>query len=163
MTPCELSILWWFSWTWQNTYAGNIAPNSKFLQLFYSHNVHNFVRSNKYIKHLTILDQITWQLGFIFLGEGGGKFCKNWYWFWSFMIPLWPPERKYVQQNSYVFVSHLLGTVTTLWLDGDCVVTVDNCRQSGDWAANVSVVTALPAVVNSRYTVTVQSQCSDCV
>ena len=31
------------------------------------------------------------------------------------------------QQNSYS-VSHLLGTVTTLWLDSDYVVTVDNCR-----------------------------------
>ena len=70
----------------------------------------------------------------------------------------------YTQQNSYS-ISHLLGTVTTLWSDSDCVVTVDNCRQSSDYnTANGSPVTALPAVVNGDYTVTVQSQCmpSDC-
>ena len=42
------------------------------------------------------------------------------------------------------------------------VVTFDNCRQSGDWAAIGSVVTSLAAVVSSHYIVTVQSQCSDC-
>ena len=67
----------------------------------------------------------------------------------------------HTQQKSYS-ISHLLGTVTTLRLDSDCVVSVDNCRQIGDRAANGSVVTMLPAVVNSHYTVTVQSQCSDC-
>ena len=44
------------------------------------------------------------------------------------------------QQNSYS-ISHLLCTVTTLWLDSDCV---DNkCQQSGNWAGNGSVVTSL--------------------
>ena len=42
-------------------------------------------------------------------------------------------------------------------MTGQCVVTVDNCRQSGDWTANGSVVTS-----HSHYTITVQSQCSDC-
>ena len=65
------------------------------------------------------------------------------------------------QQNSYS-ISHLLATVTTKWLDGDGVVTVDNCRQHSDWAANGSVVTILPAVENGDYTVTVQSLCSHC-
>ena len=46
-----------------------------------------------------------------------------------------------------------LGTVTG-------IVTVD-CRQSDDIAIGSSV-TGLPAVINSHYTVTVQSQCSDC-
>ena len=32
------------------------------------------------------------------------------------------------QENSYS-ISHLLGTVTTQWLDSDGVVTVDNCRR----------------------------------
>ena len=49
------------------------------------------------------------------------------------------------QQNSYS-ISHLLlrNTVTTQLLESDSVVTV------------------LPAVVNSDYTVTVQSLCSHC-
>ena len=51
-------------------------------------------------------------------------------------------------------------TVTTWWLDTDSLVTVGNCRQHGDWAANGSVVTVLPGVKNSDYTVTVQSPCS---
>ena len=63
------------------------------------------------------------------------------------------------QQNSHS-ISHLLGSVTTLWLDSDYVVTVNNCRQSGDLAANGSVVTVLPAVDDGDYTVTVQSQCN---
>ena len=62
------------------------------------------------------------------------------------------------QENSY-FISHQLGTVTT-WLDSDGVVIVNNCQQHGDWAANGSVVTVLPAVNNGDYTVTVQSLCS---
>ena len=42
---------------------------------------------------------------------------------------------KLSQQNSYS-VSYLLGTVTGLWLDSNCnCVTVDNCRQSGDYTA----------------------------
>ena len=65
------------------------------------------------------------------------------------------------QQNSYS-ISHLIGTITTLWLDSDCVMTTGNCRQHGDLAAIGSVVTVLPAVVNSSYTVTIQSQSSDC-
>ena len=36
------------------------------------------------------------------------------------------------QENSYS-ASHLLGTVTTQWLDSDGVVTVDNCWQHGDY------------------------------
>ena len=65
------------------------------------------------------------------------------------------------QQNSYS-ISHLLGTVTTQWLDSDSVVTVDNCQQHGDWAASGSVVTVLLAVNNGDYTVTIQSLCSHC-
>ena len=61
----------------------------------------------------------------------------------------------YTQQNSYS-ISHLLGTVTTWRLDSDSIVTVANCRQQGDCA----VVTVLPAVNNSDYTVTDQSLCS---
>ena len=60
------------------------------------------------------------------------------------------------QQNSYS-ISNLLDTVTTMWLDSDSVVTVDNCRQSGDCAAIGSEVTVLPAVDNGDYTVIVQS------
>ena len=44
------------------------------------------------------------------------------------------------QQNSYS-ISHLLGTVTSLWLDSDCVVTFDNCLQHVTWAENGSVFT----------------------
>ena len=47
--------------------------------------------------------------------------------------------------------------------DSESVVTVNNYRQHGDRAANDSVVTMLPAVVNGDYTVTVQSTCSHCV
>ena len=36
------------------------------------------------------------------------------------------------QHNSYS-ICHLLGTVTTLWLDSDSVVTFVNCRQHGDY------------------------------
>ena len=64
-------------------------------------------------------------------------------------------------ENSYS-ISHLLGTVTTQWLDSDGVVTVDNCQQHGDWAANGSLITVPPAANNGDYTVTVQSLCSHC-
>ena len=63
------------------------------------------------------------------------------------------------QQNSYS-ISHQLGTVTTRWLDSDSVVTVGNCQEHGDSAANGSVVTVLPAVSTADYTVTVQLLCS---
>ena len=65
------------------------------------------------------------------------------------------------QENSYS-ISHLLGTVTASWLDSDGKVTIDNCRQHGDWASNGSVVTVLPAVNNGDYTITVQSLWSHC-
>ena len=71
------------------------------------------------------------------------------------------PEVIPTQQISYS-ISHQLGTVTTLWLDSDWTETFDNCRQSGDYTAIGSAVTALLAVFNSHYTITVQSQCSDC-
>ena len=67
----------------------------------------------------------------------------------------------YTQQNSYS-ISHLLGTVTTKWLDSDSVVTVVNCWQHGDYTAIGSLLTVLLAVVNGDYTVTVQSLCSHC-
>ena len=67
----------------------------------------------------------------------------------------------FTQQISYS-ISHLLGTVTILWLDSDCIVTVDSCRQHGDYNAIGSSVTVLPAVVNRHYTVTIQSQRSYC-
>ena len=72
-----------------------------------------------------------------------------------------PTSKISTQQISYS-ISHLLGTVTTLWLDSDRVVPVDDCRQSGDYTAVGSSVTALPAVINGHYTVTIQWQCSDC-
>ena len=62
------------------------------------------------------------------------------------------------QQNSYS-ISHLLGTVTTLWLDSDGVVTVDNCQQHGDYSWS-TVVTVLPTVNNGDQTITIQSLCS---
>ena len=64
-----------------------------------------------------------------------------------------------IQQNSYS-ISQLQDIVTTWWLDGDSLVTIANCQQHGDWAANGSVVTVLLAVVNGDYTVTVKSTCS---
>ena len=77
-------------------------------------------------------------------------------------VHLWAPGAgHHTQQNSYS-ISHLLGTVTTLWLDSDCVVTIDNCRRHGEYTAICSSVSVLPAVFNSQYTVTVQSQRSDC-
>ena len=42
---------------------------------------------------------------------------------------------QYTQQNSYS-ISHLLGTVTTQWLDGDSVVKVVNCRQHCDYTVD---------------------------
>ena len=62
----------------------------------------------------------------------------------------------FVYTAKFLF-SHLLRTVTTLWLVSDCVVTVYNCRQSGDYTAIGSSVIALSAVVNSHFTVTTQS------
>ena len=37
------------------------------------------------------------------------------------------------KENSYS-ISHLLGRVTTQWLDSDDVVTVVNCQQHGDYS-----------------------------
>ena len=39
------------------------------------------------------------------------------------------------QQNSFS-ISHLLGTVTTHWLDSDGVVTVVNCQQHGGYTVD---------------------------
>ena len=44
---------------------------------------------------------------------------------------LWPKD---LFHQNYYSISHLLGTVTTQWLDG--VVTVVNCRQHGDNTAD---------------------------
>ena len=41
-------------------------------------------------------------------------------------------DRDSAEQNCYS-ISHLLGLVTTQWLDSDGVVTVDNCWQHGDY------------------------------
>ena len=38
----------------------------------------------------------------------------------------------HTQQNSYS-ISHLLGTVTTQWLNSNCVVTIVNCGQHSDY------------------------------
>ena len=65
-------------------------------------------------------------------------------------------NRKGMQQTSYS-LGHLLGTVTTPWLDSDSVVTAATCQQHGDWAANGSVVTMLWAVSKGDNNVTVQS------
>ena len=40
-------------------------------------------------------------------------------------------------------------------LDSDGVVTIESCRQHSDLAANISIVTVLPAINNNDYTVTV--------
>ena len=69
---------------------------------------------------------------------------------------------KSTQENSYS-ISHLLGTVTTQWLESDSAVTVNNCQQPRDWATNDSVVTVLPAISNSDYIVTIQVPRSHCV
>ena len=63
------------------------------------------------------------------------------------------------QQNSYS-IGHLLGRVTTHWLDSDGVVTIANYQEHSDWAANGSVVTVLPAVNIGDNIVTVLSLCS---
>ena len=60
-------------------------------------------------------------------------------------------------------INNLLDTVTTQCLDSDSVVSIVNSWQCGDYAANGSVVTVLPAVSsNGDYTITVQSPCSHC-
>ena len=71
----------------------------------------------------------------------------------------WVATQKTTQLNSYS-ISHLIDTVTTWWLDSDSEVTLANCWQHSDWVANGSVVTVLPVVNNSDYTVTDQSLCS---
>ena len=63
------------------------------------------------------------------------------------------PTLVYRQQNSYS-ISHLLGTVTTRWLESDSVVTVANYRQHADRAANDGIANALPVVSNGEFTVT---------
>ena len=66
------------------------------------------------------------------------------------------------QQKSYS-ISHLLDTVTTLWLDSDGVVTVINCQQHGDYTVVqlcshrlLTTVTTLP--LSSHCVVTVLSR-----
>ena len=68
-------------------------------------------------------------------------------------------EQENTQQDSYS-IPHLLDTVTKQWLDSDSVVTVVKCWQHGDYTANGSYVNLLLAVINSDYTVIVQSLCS---
>ena len=64
-----------------------------------------------------------------------------------------------------LFYKSLCCTVTARGLDSDGVVTVNNCRQHGDWAANGSVVPTLPAVNKGEWLihhcpVTILPQCS---
>ena len=65
----------------------------------------------------------------------------------------------YTQQNSYS-LSHLIGTVTTQWLDSDHVVTAVNCQQHRNFT--VDQLFSHSAAINSDYTVTVQSLSSHC-
>ena len=69
--------------------------------------------------------------------------------------PLWYCEKMIcditVHYKTPNFISHLIGTVTTLRLASDCVVNFDNCRQSGDYTAIYSSVTALPSVVKKSF------------
>ena len=51
-------------------------------------------------------------------------------------------------------------TYEAQWLDSNIVVTVANCQQHSDRAANGNVVAVLLAVYNSDYTLTAQSLCS---
>ena len=61
-------------------------------------------------------------------------------------------------------ICHLLGTVTTLGLDSDCIVTVENCWQHGDYIGigssvnvlHLSTVTTLS--LSSHSVVTVSSR-----
>ena len=54
------------------------------------------------------------------------------------------------QQKSYS-ISHLIYTVTTPWLESDCVVTVDISRQSGDCAANGSALLTLDKLKRNMF------------
>ena len=66
------------------------------------------------------------------------------------------------QQNSY-FISQLLGSVTTRWLGSDSAVTLGNCRQQGDCAANASVVSPCYRQLTAvTILFTVQSPCGHC-
>ena len=58
-------------------------------------------------------------------------------------------------QQNFNSINHLLNTVTTWWLNSDCIVNVVNCWQPGDYNASGSSVTMLLAIVNSDYSVTV--------
>ena len=60
------------------------------------------------------------------------------------------------QQNSYS-ISHLLGTVTTQWLESDSVVTVAGSTVTTRFINYV--VTVLPEVNNGNYTIIVRSLC----
>ena len=68
------------------------------------------------------------------------------------------------ETKSYSLVegNQTIGTGTTWWLDSDSIVTVINCRQHSDWAANGCVVTVLPAASNGDYSDTVWSLFSPC-
>ena len=41
-----------------------------------------------------------------------------------------------ITQQNYYSISHLLGTVTTQWLDRDDVVIVDNCQQHSEYTVD---------------------------
>ena len=62
-----------------------------------------------------------------------------------------------VLQNSYSISQY--AALWLLWLESGGVVTIVNCQQHSDWAANDSVLTLLPAI-NSDYTITFQSPSS---
>ena len=64
----------------------------------------------------------------------------------------------HAQQNSYT--CYLLGKMATQLVDSDSVDFIVNCQQHGDYTVTINcVVTMLPTVVNSYYTITVQSLC----
>ena len=73
-------------------------------------------------------------------------------------------EMQWTQATGNIRSKTLTPSVSYLaqWLDDDDVVTIVNCRQHGDYTAIGSSVTVLPAVVNSHYTIVVQSLCSHC-
>ena len=81
--------------------------------------------------------------------------CKCFAWVVTAEKQCWVWGETLAAHNSALYTAKLQSlccTMTTWWLDSNSKVTVVNCRQHGDWAANGSVVTVLPAINNIDFT-----------
>ena len=157
---CKILLLWFFKVTehvlsWKEilfwTYCRDVVNEKRIKMMSAIPGIFNlWIMIQVKVAHIHFLRSLPTLLAENF---GGKMICKSNHLTYNQSNA----DKSGTQQSSYS-VGHLLGTVTTRWLDSDRVVTVVNCQKHGDYTVD-QVVTMLMVVSKSDYTVTVQSLC----